>query len=81
MCACVYGFNVWSHDKAQTEATVSVCSAIILSITMETSFYLICIWVYQPQRELCHFPLENTTALLRDSEKFATLVSQHFPKS
>jgi len=50
-CVCVYGFNVWSHDKARTEATVCMCLAIILSIAMETCFYLICIWVYQPQRE------------------------------
>lgn len=46
VCVCVYGFNVWSHDKAHTEVTVCVCSVIILSIAMETCFYLICIWVY-----------------------------------
>lgn len=78
-CVCVYGFNVWSHDKAKTGNCVCVCSAIILSITMETCFILFASGCMS-RREPCHFhPIKCPCQRLLKSSTTCTIDSHTFP--
>lgn len=52
-CACVYGFNVWSHDKAQTGNCVCVLRSF--SPSPWQPVFILFASGCMSRRELCHF--------------------------